>query len=575
MDDDDTRAAILLGNDLAMLRSIFEFLPLGALGQAARVCTHWRAESRPIVPRDTAHRLDTNIFTTAAQRGSPISTMDYLRAHGCPWVAGAADAAAGAGHLALVQYLREHGCPQGPSVLAAAASSGHLKVVRYILGIGGKCAGAASAAAEAARARIRVGGQLARFHPMTCAATNGHLEVLQCLHDNGWPPGNFDLEEAAAAGHIPVVRYLHTHCQAWGRDTFEAAAKAGALEMVRYLAENGCYSNPHVLDTAADGGHLETVAYLHEQQYVWRTQTVEIAAGGGHLALVEYLITRGCPWDACAATAAATAGHLPVVKYLRQVGSSGEGITMEAAMRGDLEMVQYLLLEAPGWDTWAGRPEVLEHAAYGGHTAVVELLHAHGHHLTAQTFEAATSRGHLALAEYLYEHGCPWETWALFHAVRYGDIHRDPTLAQYLHERGCPGEPRPPNRHAGPALAQYLCEHGCPWDAPTTATVLGAITPAIAMRHAMHRSTSTRPWSALTFAAAVEHTDLALVRYLHTHGHPWDSPQAFGEAAVSLQSELVELTVITAAPWPTLTNATAEFVQGLDRLLRAHHDGRP
>ena len=130
--DTAARTAILLGEELHMLHYIFEFLPLGALGQAARACAHWRAEYRSIVPRDVTHHNDNIICISAAYDGVPISTMEYLHARGCPWSGRTMKAAAHGGHLELAKYLHAHGCPWDSSAAIEAAVTGRHEMLDWL-----------------------------------------------------------------------------------------------------------------------------------------------------------------------------------------------------------------------------------------------------------------------------------------------------------------------------------------------------------------------------------------------------------------------------------------------------------
>ena len=49
------------------------------------------------------------------------------------------------------------------------------------------------------------------WNDSVCAATaiNGHLDVLQYLHENGCPWNALACELAALNGHLDVLKYLH------------------------------------------------------------------------------------------------------------------------------------------------------------------------------------------------------------------------------------------------------------------------------------------------------------------------------------------------------------------------------
>lgn len=114
-----------------------------------------------------------------------------------------------------------------------------------------------------------------RIHslPMTYAARNGNLEMLQWLVANGYSDcTTLVMDSAASRGHLDVVKWLHE------------------------TRSEGCTTN--AMDTAASNGHLAVVKWLHEHRSEGcTTDAVDLAVHNGHARVVEFLLSNrheGC-----------------------------------------------------------------------------------------------------------------------------------------------------------------------------------------------------------------------------------------------------------------------------------------
>lgn len=125
------------------------------------------------------------------------------------------------------------------------------------------------------------------------AAWNGHLSIVQWLHENrseGCTAQAMDL--AAAANHLDVDQWLHTNrTEGCMRKAMDAAAGNGHLEMVQWLHENraeGCTTD--AMTKAAAAGHLDVVKWLHENRPEGCTSNaIEQVACTGRLDIAQYL----------------------------------------------------------------------------------------------------------------------------------------------------------------------------------------------------------------------------------------------------------------------------------------------
>lgn len=124
---------------------------------------------------------------------------------------------------------------------------------------------------------------------------------------------------AAENGFIAVLEYLSYTCQEFTVTAMDLAAANGHLHVVQWLHENrseGCTTA--AMDGAAEAGHLEVVEWLHENRSEGcTTAAMDGAAEAGHLLVVQWLDEyrrEGCSFNAF--ECAAIWGHLRVIDWL-------------------------------------------------------------------------------------------------------------------------------------------------------------------------------------------------------------------------------------------------------------------
>ena len=216
-----------------------------------------------------------------------------------------------------------------------AARNGHLEVLKYLR----------------EEVKAPVNGKVIKI-----AACHGDLELIRYLVENkcaGWENGYLDaLDIIAKHGHFQCLKYLHEEVKLPlnGR-MIDFAANRGHLEMIRYLVgkkcegwEDGCLD---ALSSAVYCGEVECLKYLHEEAKApWDWNTAAWAARNGHLHILEYLVERKydeLDEEACAC--AAMNGHLDCLKYLHETAKApwDEEAVREAHKYNETECLQYLL----------------------------------------------------------------------------------------------------------------------------------------------------------------------------------------------------------------------------------------
>lgn len=210
------------------------------------------------------------------------------------------------------------------------------------------------------------------------AAANGHLSVMQVLHDEHQPCTTKAMDQAAASGRLNIVQWLHVNrSEGCTVDAMNNAASKGHLDVVRWLHDHrteGCTAD--AMDGAATCGRLDVVKWLHENRREGCTsKAMDHAAKYGHLNVVQWLYenrTEGC--TAAAMDGAASYGHLEIIQWLHN-NNLTTGCTTRvmntAAKSGHFEVVQWLHLNR----TEGCTTEAMDLAAEFGHLNVVQFLH--------------------------------------------------------------------------------------------------------------------------------------------------------------------------------------------------------
>ena len=76
----------------------------------------------------------------------------------------------------------------------------------------------------------------------TCseAASNGHLDCLKYLHENGYPLAEDTCSLAALGGYLNCLKYAHENGCPWDKTTISGARENNHLDCLDYAIKNGC-----------------------------------------------------------------------------------------------------------------------------------------------------------------------------------------------------------------------------------------------------------------------------------------------------------------------------------------------
>ena len=128
------------------------------------------------------------------------------------------------------------------------------------------------------------------------------------------------IAHASGLGRLDLVQALHERGFPLGRDAPGFAAYGGLLHILKYLHEHGCPLNSTAPSKAALCGHLDCLKYLHEHGCDWNASTTLGAAVGGHRDCLRYALEQSCPChQKHMLQAAAESDNDTCLKYLCEV----------------------------------------------------------------------------------------------------------------------------------------------------------------------------------------------------------------------------------------------------------------
>lgn len=204
----------------------------------------------------------------------------------------------------------------------------------------------------------------------TCAAAEGHLDILKWGYENGYKCVDSELfNSAISAGHLDVLKWL--------RSIFK-----------QY---HPCYG------PAADNGHLHILQYGFQMSiHMCGIDFVERAAQNGHLNVVEWLWNHGHRSE-CAIKYSAAAGHLPIVQYLyERTNRVIYGALCGPIRCGYIEIIEYLCGAG-----YTPHSDEFRYAVLWGRLEVLKWFHQNGYTLTGNLHDVAATNQRTEIAEWL------------------------------------------------------------------------------------------------------------------------------------------------------------------------------
>ena len=379
------------------------------------------------------------------------------------------------------------------------------------------------------------------------AALNGNVKAVKSIMKRGADPSLMDnrgwntLHLAAQGGDTDIISLIHTHLPNIESKTGEGytplmvAAGTGKLHAVKWFLEKGatvtceCNRGQNTLHYAAKGGDTDIISLIHTHLPNIESKTGEgltplmVAAFCGKLHAVKWFLEKGAT-VACedkrggnTLHRAAMGGDTDIISlihtHLPNIESkTDEGSTplMVAALCGKLHVVKWFLEKGvtvtcesiSGWNT-------LHHAAMGGDTDIISLIHTHLPNIESKTGEGYTPLmvaafcGKLHAVKWFLEKGATVACedkrgWNMLHAAAQGG---DTDIISLIHTH-LPNIESKTGEGYTPLMVAAFCGklHAVKWFLEMGATVA---------------CEDKRGWN--TLHRAVQGGDTDIISLIHTH----------------------------------------------------------
>jgi Ankyrin repeats (3 copies) len=142
---------------------------------------------------------------------------------------------------------------------------------------------------------------------------------------------------SCTTGHLEVLQYLASTAAVTGAvcttAAIDFAAGQGHLAVLQWLHQRGCSASTNAMDSACANGQLQTLRYLHKHRREGCSQdAIVLAAAAGHLSTVQWLVAHYEVSTADGAAAAQHSGHIDVYAYLQGLSGSWKAVTAASSI---------------------------------------------------------------------------------------------------------------------------------------------------------------------------------------------------------------------------------------------------
>lgn len=406
----------------------------------------------------------------------------------------------------------------------------------------------------------------------TNAAIAGHLEVFSWAVQNGCPTSNDILYEAYFFKQSKFVQDS-VKVYPWNPEISYIAACKGDLPFLKWMKTANKMRDERICSGAASGGHFEVLQWAKNEHFPW-DETCASAAASGHLGILIWAREQGCPWGKDIGKKAAVRGQLEVVQWIHANGLPFTSSVYLDCLDKDIcyfEIVQKKLVSIYNWaynEAHLPFPEnLIEKLVSFGCMQLLEWVISIGHPQVEGLCTLAASKGNLKLLQWAREKKLPWDKKTTLAAVWNAET--------FL----------------------WAVENGCPWDD----TVFEQVEAQDNVAQLKWLAKQVKQMAQIAISRLSKKQSLAELQQMHAEGIPakflicketiFEGRIEILEWAVSVKAELPphlcayaaavnNLTILQflrahGAPYDPFTCINAIAGGHMDLLKWAHADGAP
>ncbi|GFH56467.1 hypothetical protein CTEN210_12943 [Chaetoceros tenuissimus] len=300
------------------------------------------------------------------------------------------------------------------------------------------------------------------------AAVNGRLDILKCavafgidMKNSVFPchtaDGRLQLVETIVNGHLEVIEFLHDQGVYLDNDDIiwkiRTRDKSSSLH---WMASKGIISDreDEVFNYLVEDGEIEILkeSYKDFAQYM-DEDTFDGCAESGNIEVMNWLLQENdCEWNSSLFSTAARSGSIPMMELCLQNGcppcedicsSAMQNTNQEAALKGLI----WLREKKIPWDK-----RVCENAAMYGNFKAFKWARENGCPWDEETFYSAACFGHVDILDYCFENNCPMGDDINYHV----SFDHDPVVFETID--------RTEMEERLLKVYKWLHQHSIPWD---------------------------------------------------------------------------------------------------------------
>ena len=343
----------------------------------------WAVANGCPVPKD---EWDSQACTAAAIGGHWEALM-WLREQGCIWDEWVCAGAAYGGHLELLMKLREHGCEWDRYTCMLAAGQGNIELLNWAWknGCGWDmvfCFRHTEDWDGVSKSHLWSGS--------IPVAQSGNLDLLMWTIEEGvWLDRSNVMFDAAKGGSVEILNWLHNAGYPWDKSLAYIASEEGCLPVLIWASEHGCDLDRLVVYNAGKQGHLDILKWAREQGCPWHDEVPLATAKEGHWDVMKWAIANGCGWQPEVGTLAATQGKMDILQWAK------EECALDVANK-----------------------ETLQAAIEAGQLGVVKWCYMEGVEMGLEECALAAKHGALEVLKWLRKKEVPWDLAVLKKALK-------------------------------------------------------------------------------------------------------------------------------------------------------------
>lgn len=228
------------------------------------------------------------------------------------------------GNMNMLRYMyyKKNYTDIPPKILSCAAGNGHLEMLKWLVEKGYNC----------------------EKETIECAIINDHFHTVEWLYENTFIDSSSKCLKSAV-GNLKMVKWLYENNKVDGvpgSDAMSDAVYYSCFESLKYMAEKGGVCDEDAVEIAASNNRLDIVEWLLERGYTSTSESIYYACQTGNLEMLKLLLTDQ-EIDSHAMIIAAENNNINIINFLYDKGISVTYPIIKAAVEnGFFELTKWL-----------------------------------------------------------------------------------------------------------------------------------------------------------------------------------------------------------------------------------------